>query len=250
MERHGSKRWVSAWVGTVVLGLWAGACAPRVDDSGCSEDDPCTTRGQVCDLEANACVAALVDTSTAESPAPTSFTDKVIAFHRGEVCLPHEVKSGEQMPLLMRPCLHPCVVASSYEFKHSFECRGSHCTAEAFMWIVGSSAPTGCPAEAFAAFDPALCQYSTMTELKVATETSNGPISGDMLLELPFLTNEDAATLAADPNDEETVAALVQQYPQQHNRIPDDRAISILPGNPAPPASCAAGACPCYPIGF
>jgi hypothetical protein len=249
MERHDGKRWMG-WAAALVVGLWAGACAPRADDGGCSEDAPCSTRGQVCDLETFTCVAAEVDTSSTENPAPGAFTDKVIAFHRGEVCLPHEVKSGERMPLLMRPCVHPCVVVSAYQYKHSFECRGSHCTAQAFMWMTASSAPTGCPAEAFASFDPAMCQYATEVELTVATETSSGPISGDMLLELPFLTNEDAATLAANPDDTEAIEALVQQYPQQQNRIPDGRAVSILPGNPLPPATCTGGGCPCYPIGF
>jgi hypothetical protein len=234
----------------LLAGLWVGACAPRADDGGCDEDDPCTGRGQVCDLERFECVAAEVDTSAAEATAPASFTDKVIAFHRGEVCLPLEVKSGERMPLLMRPCLHPCVTVSSYEYKHSFSCRGSHCEALALMWIEGSSAAAGCPADAFGSFDASLCQYGTQVELQLATETSNGPISGDMLLELPFLTNEDAATIAIDPNDTDAVEALVEQYPQQPNRIPDGRAISILPGNPAPPATCVDGACPCYPIGF
>jgi hypothetical protein len=257
MDRHGGERWVGAGArtagllaGALLAGLWMGACAPRAEDGGCSEDDPCTSRGQVCDLETFECVAAEVDTSAAENPAPASFTDKIITFHRGEVCLPHEVKSGERIPLLMRPCLHPCVMVGSYQFKHAFECRGSHCTAEAFMWVTGTSAPTGCPTDAFGSFDQAQCQYGTQVELQVATETSSGPISGDMLLELPFLTNEDAATLAADPDDTETVEALVQQYPQQPNRIPDGRAISILPGNPAPPATCVDGGCPCYPIGF
>jgi hypothetical protein len=236
--------------GALLAGLWVGACGPQGDDGGCDENDPCTGRGQVCDLASFECVAAEVDTSAAESPAPASFTDKTIAFHRGEVCLPLEVKSGERMPVLMRPCLHPCVTVTSYEYKHSFSCRGSHCNAQAFMWMQASSAAAGCPEDAFAAFDASMCQYGTAVELMVATETSDGPISGDMLLELPFLTNDDAATVAADPEDDAAIEAVVQQYPQLQNRIPDGRAISILPGNPAPPATCADGACPCYPIGF
>jgi hypothetical protein len=255
MKQHGG-RWTGArarggmLAGALVAGLWAGACTPRAETGGCDEDEPCTGRGQVCDLEANACVAAEVDTSAAERPAPASFTSKVIAFHRGEVCLPHEVQSGERMPLRMRPCLHPCVTVTSYEYKHSFQCRGSHCEAVALMWVEGSSAATGCPEDAFAAFDASLCQYGTEVELMLATETSNGPISGDMLIEVPFLTNEDAAAIAADPSDADAIEALVQQYPQQQSRIPDGRAVSILPGHPAPPASCADGACPCYSIGF
>ncbi len=251
-ERHDGRRWAGslAWAGALLTGLWVGACAPRAEDGGCSEDDPCSGRGEVCELETNACVVAEVDTSAVERPAPASFADKVITFHRGEVCLPHEVKSGEPMPLLMRPCLHPCVRVASYEFKHSFSCRGSHCEAQAFMWMVASSAPEGCPDDAFAAFDASLCQYDTEVELSLATETSNGPISGDMLLELPFLTNEDAAVLAEDPSDVDAVEELVRQYPQQDDRIPDGRAIGLLPGHPAPPETCVGGACPCYPIGF
>jgi hypothetical protein len=246
----GARLRTGAWLGSALLaGLWVGACTPRAE-SGCDEEDPCTGRGEVCDLEVSECVDAVVDTSATESPAPASFTDKTIAFHRGEVCLPLEVTSGERMPLLMRPCLHPCVTVTSYQYKHSFSCRGSHCDAQAFMWMQASSAATGCPEDAFGAFDASMCQYGTEVELVLSTETSNGPISGYMLLELPFLTNEDAATLAADPEDDETIEGLVQQYPQQDNRIPDGRAISILPGNPAPPTTCAGGACPCYPIGF
>jgi len=239
-----------ALVSTLGVGLWLGACAPRASQGGCDEEDPCLGRGEVCDLETNDCVAAEVDTTATERPAPASFTDKIIPFHRGEVCLPHEVMSGEPMPLLVRPCLHPCVSVSSYEYKHSFECRGSRCEAVAFMWITGSSAAAGCPEDAFSSFDASLCQYGTEVELTLATSTSAGPISGTMQIELPFLTNEDAATLAANPGDAETVEALVRQYPQLANRIPDGRAVSILPGNPAPPESCVGGACPCYPIGF
>ncbi len=240
----------AAFMGALAAGLAFGACAPRAEQGGCDDDSQCPTRGQVCDLETNDCVAAQVDTSSTESPAPGSFTDKVIAFHRGEICLPLEVESGKSVPVLMRPCLHPCVSVSSFQFKHTFECRGSRCEAEALMWLVGDSAATGCPENAFGSFDTGQCQYGTEVEFQLATETSSGPISGTMLLEVPYLTNEDAATIAADPNDAEGTTALIEQYPQQTNRIPDGRAISILPGNPAPPDTCANGGCPCYPIGF
>lgn len=230
--------------------LVASGCAPRIDQGGCDEDSPCSGRGQTCDLEVNECVAAEVDVGTTESPAPGSFSDKVIAFHRGEICLPHEVQSGESLPVVLRQCVHPCVAASSYEFEHSFECRGSSCSARVLMYTVGSSAPTGCPAEAFSSFDAAQCQYVSEVEFQLSTSTSNGPISGSMLLEVPFLTNADAAEIAADPDDDDLVDMLVQQYPQLDARIPDGRAISILPGNPPPPPSCRDGACPCHPIGF
>jgi hypothetical protein len=256
MDQHGVERWMSTWgrtgavVAALAAGLATGGCSPRAEQGGCDEDDPCLGRGQVCELETNDCVAVELDASAAESPAPASFTDKIIAFHRGQICLPLEVQSGGSMPVLLQPCLHPCVEVSSYEFKHAFACRGSRCEAQAFTWITASSAPEGCPADAFGSFDAAQCQYDTQIEFELATETSNGPISGTMLLEVPFMTNEDAATLAADPDDVETTEALVQQYPQQQDRIPDGRAISILAGNPAPPETCRDGGCPCYPIGF
>lgn len=256
MDQHGGERRSSTGIrmgavgAALAAGLAVGACAPRAEQGGCDEDEPCPGRGQVCELETNDCVAVEHDASTVESPAPASFTDKLIAFHRGQICLPLEVQSGGSMPVLLQPCLHPCVAVSSYEFKHTFACRGSRCDALALTWLTASSAAEGCPADAFGSFDAAQCQYDTQIEFKLATETSSGPISGTMLLEVPFLTNEDAATLAAERDDAETVEALVQQYPQQPNRIPDGRSISILAGNPAPPQTCRDGGCPCYPIGF
>ncbi|MCX4241630.1 hypothetical protein [Paraliomyxa miuraensis] len=234
----------------LTTGLVLGACAPQVDQGGCDENTPCSGRGQVCDLEVFECVAAEIDASTAESPAPGSFSNKVIAFHRGEICLPHEVQSGASMPVVVRQCLHPCVSASSYEFDYGFHCRGSRCDAQVLTWTVGASAPTGCPADAFSAFDPATCQYANEIEFHIDTETSSGPINGSMKLEIPFLTNADATIIAMDPDDTDTVDELVMQYPQMTSRIPDGRDVSILPGNPAPPESCRGGACPCYPIGF
>lgn len=238
-----------AWLVSVVMTATLGACGPQ-GQQGCDEDAPCPGRGQVCDLETHDCVAVEVDASTTESPAPGSFTNKAIAFHRGEICLPHEVQSGADLPVLLRQCLHPCVVASTYQFKHGFECTGSRCNARVLAWTVGSSAATGCPAEAFSAFDATQCQYASEIEFQLSTETSSGPISGTMQLEVPFLTNEDMAQVAADPDDEDTIDALVQQYPQMDGRIPDGRSISILASHAAPPESCRGGACPCYPIGF
>lgn len=201
----------------------------------------------MCDLETLECVAAEVDTSSTENPAPASFSDVAIPFFRGEVCLPHEVQSGATLPILMRPCLHPCITASSFQFKHDFRCVGSRCDALALMWVTGSG--TACPPDAFGQFDAAQCQYGTEVEFGIATETSNGPISGTMEVEVPFLSNADVATIAAGASSEEIVA-LAHQYPEDPGRIPDDRPVSLLADNPVPPASCAGGACPCYPIGF
>ncbi|MCA9651590.1 MAG: hypothetical protein H6712_30470 [Myxococcales bacterium] len=215
--------------------------------SPCDEDRPCEGRAQVCDLETLECVAAEVDTSSTLDPAPASFADQVIPFFRGEVCLPHEAQSGAPLPILMRPCLHPCIAASSYEFRHTFSCVGSRCDALALMWVSGSG--SACPPDAFGQFDATQCQYATEVEFTIDTNTSNGPISGTMEVEVPFLSNADMATIAANADDA-TIRQLVDQYPEDAGRIPDGRPVSLLASNPAPPASCRDGACPCYPIGL
>jgi hypothetical protein len=246
MQRRNIGRWVLGATLGVVAGL--GACAPRASQDGCHDDLDCA-RGEVCEAATDECIASGVDVTAAENPAPASFTNQVIAFHRGELCLPLEVESGAQMPVLMRPCLHPCLAVSSFEFSHTFECLGSRCDALALMWMSASSVPEGCPPDAFAQFDPALCQYDTQVEFPLTTETSNGPIHGTMRLEIPFLTNADAAILASNPGDD-VVEELVRQYPEADNRLPNGSSISILTEHPAPPPSCLDGACPCYLIGF
>lgn len=241
------KRRIERWALGASLGLAAGSCGPVIDMAPCDEDRPCAGRGQVCDLELLECVAAEVDTSATESPAPASFTGATIPFFRGNVCLPHEVQSGAPLPVLMQPCLHPCITTSSYEFRHTFTCEGSRCEALALMWVIGSG--SACPPEAFGHFDPAQCQYGTEVGFTIDTSTSRGPISGTMKVEVPFLSNADMAAIAADPSDD-TIHQRAWQYPEDPGRVPDERPVSVLADNPAPPASCADGACPCYPVGF
>ncbi|MCA9704659.1 MAG: hypothetical protein KDK70_02280 [Myxococcales bacterium] len=248
MDRH----FIGHWALGMAFGVAAGAvaCAPRSDSGGCAEDLDCA-RGDYCDTTARQCVAADLDTTATESPAEATFTDKIVPFHRGEICLPMEVQSGAGMPVLMRPCVHPCLAVSSFEFRHDFECVGSSCDALALMWMIASSDGTaGCPADAFGAFDQSQCVYDTEVEFTLATETSNGPIRGSMRLEVPFLSNADMAQIAANPEDHDTIEQLVHQYPEDDGRVPDGRSISILSSHPAPPTSCRDGACPCFPIGF
>jgi len=233
----------------MVLGVMAGAmaCAPRADDGGCGEDLDCA-RGEACDMVANACIAAELNTTATRTPAPAEFTGEIVPFHRGEICLPTRVESGASMPVLMRPCVHPCLSVSSFEFRHTFQCVGSSCDALALMWMTTSG--QACPPDAFGSFDESACVYDTDVEFQLATETSNGPIRGTMRLEVPFLSNEDAAELARDPSDDDTIERLVHQYPPSATRLPNGESISIQNGHPTPPASCRDGACECFPIGF
>ncbi|MEM7158836.1 MAG: hypothetical protein AAF799_38700 [Myxococcota bacterium] len=216
--------------------------------SPCDENRPCATRGQVCDLDALECIDADLDTSSTENPAAGTFTDKVIPFFRGEVCVPAESQSGAPLPVLMRPCLHPCITPASFEFRHTFSCIGSRCEALALTWINGNS-NSACPADAFGQFDQAQCQYGTEVEFTIGTTTSNGPIRGSMEIEVPFLTNADMDAIVASPDDA-TLKSRVEQYPQDGGRLVGPQPVSLLEENAAPPSSCAGGACPCYPIGF
>lgn len=239
------------FVGASAAGLLAAtvACSPHVAMSACDEDRPCDGRGLVCDLDTLECVAADVDTSSTKDPAPPNFTDEFVPFHRGEICLPLEVRSGEPLPVLLRPCLHPCVAPSSFEFRHAFECVGSRCEAYVLGWVVASSG-AACPPEAFGQFDPAQCQYSTEIGLSIATETTNGPISGTLQLEVPFLTNDEMAAIVASSGDSMLIDETINKYPADPNRRPNGQSVEIRGHLPIPPDSCADGACDCYPIGF
>ena len=88
MDRH----FIGHWALGMAFGVAAGAvaCAPRSDSGGCAEDLDCA-RGDYCDTTARQCVAAELDTTATESPAEAAFTDKIVPFHRGEICLPMEV---------------------------------------------------------------------------------------------------------------------------------------------------------------
>lgn len=244
-----NRRHIEGLILGVTFGFAASACSPRIDMSACDEDRPCDGRGLVCDLDALECVQADVDVSSTKNPAPPTFVDEVVPFFRGEICLPLEVQTGSSIPVLLRPCLHPCVGVSSFEYRHAFECVGSRCDAYVLSWVIASNS-AACPEDAFGAFDPGLCQYGTEIGLTMSTETSNGPVSGMMTVEVPFLTNDDMAAILASGNDSMVIDETLQKYPLQQNRIPNGQAISLLADNPAPPASCADGACDCYPIGF
>jgi len=202
----------------------------------------------MCELDTNECLATGLQTTATVDPAPATFSNTIAPFHRGEICLPLEVESGSSMPVLMRPCMHPCVTVSSFEFRHTFECLGSSCDALALMWM--NTSGSGCPPDAFGSFDPGQCVYGTEVEFQLLTETSNGPIRGNMRLEVPFLSNEDAATIAADPSNNDAIDQLVHQYPQSDGRVPNGQSVSIQNSHPTPPASCRDGACTCFPIGF
>jgi hypothetical protein len=232
-----------------VVGLLLTGC-PQGESGQCTVDADCLGRAQVCDAFNAVCIDEEVDLSSTESPAPSSFTDKAVPFFRGEVCTAHDVQSGERIPVSINPCLHPCINRGSHHFKHFFNCLGSSCEAYAIMWVKGSSIEEGCPADAFGRFPESECVYGDPINLGISTALDSGPISGTMELEVPFLSNDDIALVDGGADGNEEIRALIEQYPQEPGRLVGGRAISILPGNPAPPESCDDGGCSCFSIGF
>jgi hypothetical protein len=227
------------------------ACAPTIEGGGCSKDVDCKGRAEVCDVEANECVPKEVDTSSTQNPAPMSFSG-VVPFHRGTVCMPHEVKSGEEVPVTLTPCIHSCLVPTQHQFKHFYSCKGARCDAWAMMYVEASSGAEGCPADAFGQFDRTLClagDAARSVSFGIGTTIDSGPVNGTMNFEIPFLSNADAAAIAAAGNATAVIQEKIDQYPQDDARVPGDKPISLSPNHPVPPANCESG-CTCYDIGF
>lgn len=244
-------RRVAALGAALASGALASAlgCSPTIDNDGCSQDVDCTGRGEVCDIPNNTCIPRVVDTTATESPAPMTFSSAIVPFHRGQVCMPHEVKSGADVPVTLVPCFHPCLTQGAFRHKHYYECVGSRCDAWGLMYIEASSGPEGCPADAFGAFDRALCSNAPAINLSIGTTIDSGPVNGTMSFEIPFLTNADAAAIAANFEDVELIRDRIEQYPPDDARVPGNRDISLSPNHPEPPANCETG-CDCFDVGF
>lgn len=230
------------------LGLVAAlvSCAPTVDNDGCSADVDCHGRAEVCDVALSMCVPKVVDITSTENPAPANFTGKAVPFHRGQVCMPHSVKSGSDVPVRLVPCLHPCLTQGAFKHKHYYECIGSRCDAWAVMYVTADG--TNCPADAFSAFDRTMCVSGTPIDLAIGTTIDSGPVNGTMSFEVPFLTNADAAAIASN-FEVDAIQEKIDQYPEDDARVPGGMDISLSPANPEPPANCESG-CDCFDVGF
>jgi hypothetical protein len=236
---------------TWVVGSISG-CAPRADAGECSVGRACP-RGEECNLELAMCMPTDLDTSSTESPAPSTFSGKVVPMFRGRACTVPEVQAGTPFPVYLDPCFHPCLVVESFKFKHSWSCIGSSCSAYGLMWVEATSDSAGCPEDAFGQFDQSQCVYAQPVEFTINPTLGDGtPVEGSMELEVPFLNNADAAAIAAAPDDNALVEERIQQYPVASNRIALGRGIRLLRDGPVAPESCGEGgsACECTPIGF
>lgn len=228
-----------------------GGCGPEAEKGECGVNDPCE-RGAVCDLDTALCMQVGAPTDATEATAPETFSGKAVPFFRGELCVATEAQAGEPFPVRITPCLHPCVVPTSYQYKHSWSCVGSSCDGFVTMWMETRSSAEGCPEDAFGQFDTELCTNPVTAELSITAEYDDGtPVVGTMALEVPFVSNADAEEIAADDGELETVTAMIQRYPRDPARtVPDG--ITLASDSPPPPATCSenADACDCFQIGF
>jgi len=236
--------------GLLVAGALAVSCAPAIDSGECSEGSPCP-RGEMCNLAEAICEPLDLPTNATESPAEATFADKAFPFFRGQVCTVMETQAGQSFPVFVNPCLHPCLDVSRFEFKHSWNCTGSTCDAYVAMWM--NAAGNACPEDAFGQFAAAQCQYSTPIALSIDPTYGDGSaVKGTMEFEVPFLSNDDAAAIAASGGDLAVIEERMQQYAQDPSRIVGGAPISILDTHPAPPADCGAdgSGCDCFEVGF
>lgn len=234
--------------GGFLLGLGFVACAPTEDAGECSATNPCTQRGEACDEVLFECIAQELDVdATSDKPAPTSFSDVALPFFRGKVCMPTRVQPGDAIPVKFSPCVHPCVTSGGFTFKKQFSCSGAFCDA-AVMQLFSGASGSGCPADTFGKFDKAQCVYGEDIKASAGPFTlTSGPIRGNASVEIPFLTNDDAAEIR-DGANVDTIWALIKQYPQAQERV---FAISMDGANPAAPADCSdESKCDCREIGF
>lgn len=230
------------------------ACTPDAETGECGANHPCE-RGQVCELESAVCMETGLRTDATEDPAPSTFSGKRVPFFRGELCVATQAQAGAPIPVSLTPCLHPCVVPTSQQFKNQWSCVGSSCEAMVLMWMETHSSAEGCPADAFAAFDPTLCATPVTADLSITARYEDGtPVQGMMELEVPFVSNADAEEIAAQSNDTilGTVQAIIQRYPQDPGRMVPNGGVTLSLDNPPPPAKCSesSDACDCFPIGF
>ncbi|MEE9382115.1 MAG: hypothetical protein V3V08_01710 [Nannocystaceae bacterium] len=266
---------VFAFCALAATSLGFGACTPTAESGQCNSDADCYQRGQVCTNETHECIDDLVDFDATQSEPEPNFTAKVLPFFRGRICtVAGEFQSGAALPLRMEPCVHPCIRASngtSHVF-HLRECRGGACNGLSVEWFEGDGAD--CPDDAFARFDPDLCEYPiTLAGRHPPFEANGSPIVGRFQLEIPFLTNDDAAQIAnfnaatASAACVETCGGMDSQdkcrkgcfmreraehYAQDENRV---LSFQMTAEAPPPPPNCetaegADDACPCVDVGF
>lgn len=236
---------------SLFLGGLLSACLPEEDSGECSSASACPQRGQVCNLQTHTCELADVDVDATADKAEASFSNVPVPFFRGKVCVGTKVKPGETVPVKVSTCLHPCLTAGGYAFKKQYTCTGSSCDSLVLVYYPKVSG-AGCPVDAFGGFDRSQCVYDERAVSAGPYNITSGPVSGTAKVEVPFLRNDDIATLLPLENQADARVAkaweLTKQYPIDSDRV---FSVSINAGNPSAPKDCAdESACECREIGF
>lgn len=235
--------------GSFLLGVGIVACAPTESAGECSATNPCQARGEACDEVLFECIAQELDVdSTSDKPTPASFSDVALPFFRGKVCMPLRVQPGDTIPVSFSPCLNACITPGGFTFKKQYTCSGASCDA-AVIQMYSSASGSGCADDAFGKFDKGQCVYG-QEPIKASAGPfilESGPVRGNATVEIPFLSNDDAAQIR-DGADTAKIWTLIKQYPQAVDRV---FSISMDGANPAAPADCSdESKCHCQEIGF
>lgn len=235
-----------AWALVLVVGC--------EEQSPGADTDPIAPTGDAstgCD-ETSDCSPLPSHPDATEDPAPSDFEGEVVPFLRGRVCTVHEVQAGAAIPVHLSPCLHPCLDLQSFQFTHGWDCVGSDCEGYALMWVIADG--MACPTDAFGSFDASMCEYPEQPAEFTLTvsDDAGGPREGELRLEIPFVSNDDAAMIAADTSNVNLRAALIGKFAPDDARVPGMMNISLQPDHAAPPSSCGENgeACNCFEIGF
>ncbi len=233
---------VGSLLGAVVL-----ACSPSESSGECSVNKPCENRGEACEFFTNTCELQNLDVeATAEGSAPASFSNVALPFFRGRVCMPTRVQPGDTVPVKILPCLHSQVMAGGFTFKKQYQCIGSTCDA-AVLQYYGQAACEDCPPNTFGQFERSLCQWGEIQASAGPFIIDGNAVRGNANVEVPFLTNDDAAQIR-DGASVADIWTLIQQYPQASDRV---WSLSMDGANPAAPANCDdESLCECRDIGF
>lgn len=257
-------------LGGLLAGAALSACTPPGLGGGCLTNEDCPARGQACDMIQNICVNVEPDFDNfgGDNP-PATFTDLALPFFRGRVHYPEggNSKSGEAMPIVVEPCIHPCMTASGFSVNNQWFCSGGRC--EALTLVTTTVSGDNCPVEAFGEFDTSMCTFAAPQ----SEPPKFGPIiiddvaaDANIELEFPFLTLDDMTVInnadsqassacQADCGGDSgclkrcTIEELAEGYPQQSSRVLD---LQVRSDHPSPPESCLGGGpgCAVFEIGL
>ena len=222
-------------------------------------------RGGYCDAETTACATKSDDHPTAEANPIANFSGVETAFFRGTVCIPQNgaAKTGMPFTINMIPTLHACMQVDQVHPSRSFtQCQSSVC--ETFAYYAMTVSGSGCPDDAFGKFDTSNTatwfegprRSFTFNPLEV-----NGTFEESLdYVEIPFLTNADAAEIRGVNDNEKNakIKELAYQYAEE-----EDRRLVIELRNTHPEAACGPfdatnsnegtihdPDCTCFQVGF